>query len=119
MDTARRYHAIEPLALAVMARLRTETEKLGLSVVLPEPAEAAYRLEKDPASGAYSLLGEWRNARGHKQGSLVFHADGTFYVEHDIAQPHPVKKKWFVEVVHAWGKDNEIRAEARLLLMPE
>jgi len=119
MDAARRYQEIAPLAQAIMQRLAQEADKQGLPGPLPDPAEAAFRLEKDPASGGYSLIGEWRDARGHKQGGLVFHADGTFYVEHDIARPHPTKKRWFVEAVHAWGKDGDIRAEARLLPMPE
>lgn len=120
--TAERYAQIEGLADEILNRLQDETHKLGFGgseVTLKLPAEAVYRLERDPADGGYSLVGDWLDGKGMKQGSLLFHADGSFFVEQDIIKPHPVKKRWFVEAVNAWGRDADIRAEARLLPMPE
>ena len=98
-----------------------EVERLGFddaSVRLQPAAKADYYLEKDPASGEYTLVGDWLDKRGYKEGTLVFHADGSFFVEQNVVQPHPRKKKWFVEAINAWGKGDEIKAEARLMPMP-
>ena len=105
-------------AAAVCCALAEAAVRLGFApgaVAIGDPALARYRLERDPASGAESLVGEWRDARGQKQGNLVFHADGSFFVEYDVIRPHPKDPRWFVEAVEAWGRDPEIRAEARLL----
>lgn len=113
-----RVDGLAPLALAVCRALAEVVEGLGFapgSVAIGEPAAACYRLDRDPASGEDSLVGEWRDARGQKQGSLVFHADGSFFVEYDVIRAHPKDPRWFVEAVNAWGRDPEIRAEARLL----
>jgi hypothetical protein len=116
-----RYQAIEPLAQTIMLCLNEQVEKLGFEepIALSPISEADYRLDKDPADGEYSLIGEWRDAAGAKLGNLMFHADGSFYVEHDVVRNHPLKANWFVEAVHAWGKEDNIKAEARLLLLPE
>lgn len=109
-----------PLAHAICRALREEVEKLGFeadSVPIGDPDRAEYRLSRDPASGADSLLGEWRDSRGHKQGELTFHADGSFYAEYDVVRNHPSNGRWFVEAVNAWGRDREIRAEPRLMPM--
>ena len=119
--TAERYRQVEGLAHDILLCLVAEVAKLGFSEPpsLRPAAAADYRLERDPSNGEYSLVGEWRDVRGHKQGTLLFHADGTFYVEQDIVRNHPRKQHWFVEAVHAWGKGGEIRAEPRLLALPE
>jgi hypothetical protein len=117
-----RYAEIAELAERVMDRCQHEVDDLGFaepSLRLNQPSQASYALERDPASGDYSLVGAWFNNRGLKLGTLVFHADGSFFVEHDVVRPHPGRKQWFVEAVNAWGRDNDIRAEVRLLAMPE
>ncbi len=119
---ASRYAEIQALAESIGERFEQEVIKLGFeqqAVKLMSPAEANYYLEFDPGSGEYSLKGDWVDERGMKQGSLVFHADGSFFVEQDVVKAHPKKKNWFVEAVNAWGRDRDIRAEARLLPMPE
>jgi hypothetical protein len=119
---ASRYAEIQALAESIGERFEQEVMKLGFeqqAVKLMSPAEANYYLEFDPGSGEYSLKGDWVDERGMKQGSLVFHADGSFFVEQDVVKAHPKKKNWFVEAVNAWGRDSDIRAEARLLPMPE
>lgn len=119
MDVEQRYNSLSARIEQVMHRLRAEVDKLALADIhLQPPDSAAYRLEKDPASGEYSLIGEWRDARGNKQGNLLFHADGSFFVEYDIVQPHPKKPRWFIEAITAWGRNDTIKAEARLLPMP-
>ncbi len=102
--------------------LLQEVAKLGFDaqdVQLQSAHDARYYLELDPANGEYSLKGDWLDKRGMKQGGLVFHADGSFFVEQDVVKKHPKKSSWFVEAVNAWGRDLEIKAEARLLPMPE
>lgn len=121
-SVAVRFHKIEGLAKAVHQRLYDEIIKLGFSesdVNLKAPEEANYRLERDPSNSEYSLVGDWLNEQGSKLGMLLFHSDGSFFVEHDIIKPHPTKSDLFVEAVNAWGKGAVINAEARLLAMPE
>lgn len=110
--------AVGPLAAAICRALGAEVAKLGFPpgrVVIATPAQAQYRLDRDPASGTDSLVGVWRDAAGHKYGELLFHADGTFYAEHDVVQPHPLRDHWFVESVIAWGRGGTIKSEPRLL----
>jgi hypothetical protein len=117
-----RFYKIEELARDVYKRLKEEVTKLGFvesEVTLKTPEEASYRLERDPSNSEYSLVGDWLNEQGNKMGTLLFHADGSFFVEHDIIRPHPTKSDWFVEAVNAWGKDAMIKTEAKLLAMPK
>ncbi len=118
----RRYLAVRGLLDAVMQQLHETLQNEGFdpkAFALSPPEEALYRLEKDPSNGEYSLVGDWIGEHGNKLGSLLFHADGSFFVEHDVVQPHPSKRRWFVEAVNAWGKGGNIKAESRLLPMPE
>lgn len=117
-----RYAEVATIVSQIAGRLAEEIERLGFDasdVTLPTPDEAIYRLDRDPSDGSQSLVGVWRDERGMKQGELLFHADGTFFVEQDVALPHPSRRQWFVEAVNAWGKAGQIKAEARLLPMPE
>lgn len=119
---AARYLKIKSQAEEIVKRLRYEVAELGFDpqeITINSPTKAEYRLERDPSNGAYSLVGDWLDDRGMKIGSLLFHSDGSFFVEHDVIRPHPTKRRWFVEAVNAWGKDAEIKAEARLLPQPE
>jgi hypothetical protein len=121
-SVAVRFYKIEDLANNVHKQMYDEIVKLGFSksdITLKTPEEASYRLERDPSNSEYSLVGDWLNEQGRKLGMLLFHSDGSFFVEHDIIKPHPTKSDWFVEAVNAWGKDTVIKAEARLLAMPE
>jgi hypothetical protein len=121
-EVARRLADIQDLLQRIDERLRAELTKLGFAeaeLVLRSPAEAKYRLESDPLSQCHSLAGAWLDARGYQQGSLLFHADGSFFVEQDVIRNHPTRKGWFVEAVNAWGKGAEIKVEARLLPLPD
>lgn len=109
-----------PLAEAICRALREEVRKLGFNhqtIAIPGPDAATYRFDRDPASGTDSLVGEWRDPRGQRLGMLLFHADGSFFAEHDVIKLHPANPRWFVEAVNAWGRDHDIRAEPRLMPM--
>lgn len=116
-DTSQRLAELYGRAEAVCDRLRDEVVTVGLerNLVNPQVEEADYSLSRDPASGKDSLVGIWRDARGQKLGEMVFHADGSFFAEYDVICPHPKDMRWFVEAVTAWGRDNDIRTELRLL----
>jgi len=117
-----RFCKIEPLVDEIHGRLCGVVAALGFpvgQVELLKPGDAAYRLERDPYNSEFSLVGEWRDPQGMKLGNLLFHADGSFFVEQDIVKPHPCKRGWYVEAVNAWGRGDEIRAEPRLMRMPE
>jgi hypothetical protein len=106
------------LTQAVWTALSAEVDRLGfppgtVAVGLPDAAE--YRLERDPATGLDSLVGIWRDARGNKCGTLLIHADGSFFAEYDVIREHPQNDRWFVEAVTAWGRGDIIRSEPRLL----
>lgn len=119
---AQRYTELADLAAEIGCRLRDEVEKLGFdaeAVSLLAPDAASYRLERDPSDGSHSLAGQWRDQRGNLCGRLLFHADGSFFVEQDVVRPHPRQPRWFVEAVSAWGRDGQIKSEARLLPIPE
>lgn len=119
-DLNRSLENVRPRVYNICQVLRAETRRTGLDpdeVSISDPDTAAFRLERDPASGANALIGEWRDAAGNKVGSLVFHADGSFFVEHDVIRTHPTRPQWFVEAVTAWGRGGDIRSEARLLAM--
>jgi hypothetical protein len=121
-SVAVRFYKIETLANDVHKRLYDEVLKLGFAkseINLKSPEEANYRLERDPSNSEFSLVGDWINDQGSRLGTLLFHADGSFFVEHDIVMPHPSKPDWFVEAVNAWGKNAVIKAEPRLLAVPK
>lgn len=118
----RRLAEVEALATRIHGRLLEEVQRLGIDderAVLQVPADAVYRLDRDPYSGEQTLVGEWRDGRGIKHGELLFHADGSFMVEQDIGQVHPSRPNRFIEAVSAWGRGEDIKSEARLLPMPE
>jgi hypothetical protein len=109
---------LRPLGEQVCAVLETEYRKLGFT---PEQAlgvdfdALVFALKRDPFSQLDSLEGIWLDQRQQRLGSLVFHADGTFFAEYDVVKPHPVKSRWFVEAVTAWGQGSDVKSEARLL----
>jgi hypothetical protein len=116
-----RYREVRELADEIVRRLHGEVMKLGFAaseVRIRQPDEADFRLERDPSTSEYALVGDWFDEHGGRLGGLLFHADGSFYAEHDVVRPHPAKRCWFVEAVNAWGKGARIKSEARLLPMP-
>lgn len=104
---------------AVCARLVTEMYKLGfMPEQLPRTPvydQADMEPGKDPCSGGETLCVYWKNPRGRRIGEIRFHGDGSFYAEYDVVLPHPKDPRWFVEGVVAWGRDDTIKGEAKLL----
>jgi hypothetical protein len=117
-----RFKSVKGLAAEILSRMNDEVVKLGFEdgeVQLKTADEAAFGLERDPSNSLYSLVGYWMDKNCARQGCLLFHPDGSFYVEQDIVRPHPLKKRWFVEALNAWGRDGNIKVEPKLLPMPE
>lgn len=114
-----RIKSAQPQAAAVCAELNRQIIKLGFpedsaNVALDERMQ--YSLQRDTLTGQDSLLGVWMNpTSGYRQGSMLFHADGSFFAEYDVLQPHPTKRKWVVEAVTVWGKGDDIKGDPRLL----
>lgn len=69
----------------------------------------------DPASQMPGYKGVWRNARNERCGSITFNSDGSFFAEYDLFCPHPDDTRWFVEMVTAWGRGDDLRHEASLI----
>jgi len=119
-SVAFRYSKVRKLANSIVYKIKDELATQGFDNTVfnvDSADDAGYSLEKDPYDGQYSLKGEWLDERNGKLGSLLFHADGSFFVECDIIRPHPKKPKWFVEAINAWGKDESIKIDFKLLPM--
>lgn len=116
-----RIQQVRDISEKISAALVTEVLKLGLSAhcIDPDINRAKYTLSRDPGSGEDALIGIWRDQNGLKQGEILFHVDGSFYAEYDVISAHPEKPKWFVEGVIAWGRENLIKAEPKLLPVTE
>jgi len=103
----------------ICGRLAAEIGKLGFALEnfpkLPVYDQAGFTTPKDPYSGVESICGVWRNAQGYRVGEITFHGDGSFYAEYDVGMPHPTNHRFFVESITAWGRENVIKAEAKLL----
>ena len=109
----------KPLGDAICEHLILEIHKFDFNPEniqgLPVFEQAIFSTAKDTYSGLDSLIGVWKNREGYRQGEIKLHGDGSFYAEYDIALQHPKDARWFVEGVIAWGRDDVIRAEAKLL----
>lgn len=116
-DIKTRYEQVRELGVAVCDTLQQELGKMGLATdrINPRMESASFELSRDPASQEFSLIGTWRDKHGNKQGTILFHADGSFFAEYDVICEHPKRPGWFVEAVTAWGKGSQIKSEARLL----
>jgi hypothetical protein len=115
------------IGVNICERLRAEMNSLGFAneelIDYPYYHTASFVLTKDPYTGDFNLTGYWYNKRNKQRleriGRLQFNSDGSFYAEYDVVKPHPSKAEWFVEAVTAWGKEDAIKTEARLLPMSE
>lgn len=108
---------------AVCRRIVDVIAKLGFSepveIDLPRFEAAEFTLVTDPFTQSQDLVGYWYNTGRQRIGQIRFHGDGSCYAEYDVVQPHPAKKRFFVEAINAWGKEDDIRAEAKLLEIPQ
>jgi hypothetical protein len=117
-DLLVRVRLLRPLGEQVCAALETEYRKLGFAGehTLGVDFDAlVFELKRDPYSQQDSVEGTWLDRQRQRLGSLVFHADGSFFAEYDVVKSHPAKPRWFVEAVTAWGRGNEVKSEPRLL----
>ncbi len=107
----------------ICQRISEAIEKLGFSVqtpiVLPTFEEAEFRLILDPLAQDSNLEGYWYNEKRQRIGQIQFNSDGSFYAEYDVVQPHPSKKQFFVEGINAWGREDNMKTEAKLLELPQ
>ncbi len=107
----------------VCQRISENIAKLGFplktEIPLPDYATAEFSLITDPFTQSEDLVGYWYNAGKQRIGQIKFHGDGSFYAEYDVVQPHPNKKQFFVEAINAWGRQDNIKTEAKLLAIPE
>ena len=107
---------------AICKRIAENIAKLGFSlktnIELPNFDAAQFTLVTDPYTQHQDLVGFWYGQDKRRVGQIQFHGDGSFYAEYDVVQPHPSKRHYFVEAINAWGRDGNIKTEARLLDMP-
>ena len=108
---------------AVCQRMTENIVKLGFplqtDLSLPDFDAAVFSLVTDPFTQSRDLVGYWYNAGKQRIGQIKFHGDGSFYAEYDVVKPHPSKKQWFVEAINAWGRQDNIKTEAKLLETPQ
>lgn len=102
----------------ICAALLERIVKTGFSVadiVVPDFEKVEFSLQKDPYSADQGLIGHWYDSSRQKIGEIQFLGNGTIYAEYDVVKPHPGKPQWFVEAVSAWGQEESIKTEVRLL----
>jgi len=109
--------------LAVCKRIGENIAKLGFAneagIASPDYDSAEFSLVTDPYTQSQDLVGYWYNPGKQRIGQIKFHGDGSFYAEYDVVKPHPRKKQFFVEAINAWGQQDNIKTEAKLLDVPE
>ena len=88
------------------------------SLALPIYDQARFSLITDPYSQQQDLIADWLS-EGRRRGQIRLHHDGSFYAEYDVLQAHPRRPAIFIEAVHAWGREDVIKSEARLIDMPQ
>lgn len=120
MDLNEQINIRRDFGVSVCQRLTGEINKLGFEINAirdyPLYDNASYELTNDPYTGKSNLTGFWYDTRNQQRiGRIQFNSDDSFYAEFNIIKPHPQKPEWFVEMVTAWGKENAIKAEAKLL----
>ena len=108
---------LKELAERIVQALQREAERYTAIDAAPkiELAAAQFARVTDPATQQSGHEGIWRNARNERCGTLIFNGDGSFYAEYDLFCPHPHDARWFVEMVTAWGRGDDLRSEATLI----
>ena len=123
-DIRQHIEAKRAFGTAVCRRIIEAIAKLGFPlqtrIHLPDFDDAEFCLVTDPFTQNQDLVGYWYSAgKQQRIGQIKFHGDGSFYAEYDIIQPHPRNKSCFVEAINAWGKEDNIKTEAKLLDLPQ
>ena len=108
---------VRPLCEAAIDGMRQQLAKLALESEIEQLKldAAEFSFCADPSNGSQSLIGTWKDARGYYIGSIVVHADSSFFAEYGMAAPHPKKSGWFIDAITAWGRDGVVKSEPRLL----
>lgn len=108
---------LETLAGRIAQALQQEAERYTAPGSTPKIEQDALHFTQvtDPANQQPGYEGIWRNARNERCGTLTFNSDGSFYAEFDLFCPHPRDTRWFVEMVTAWGDDEMLRCEVKLI----
>lgn len=107
---------------AICRRIIDSLEKFGFAnadkLKAPVYDEARFCLVTDPFTQSQDLVGYWYDDRQQRIGQIRFHGDGSFYAEFDVFKPHPVKANFYIEAINAWGNQDNIKIEPKLLPMP-
>lgn len=108
---------VETAARRLVDTLRGEAIKFVPADRLPDIRLETLAMTQvtDPANGQPGYEGVWRNHLNERVGRLIFNSDGSYYGEYDLCVRHPSRPRWFIEAVTAWGRDGDLKAEARLL----
>lgn len=107
---------LQLLAGRIVRALRQEAASFSTVVAQQiELATVQFVRVTDPASQQPGFEGIWRNAHNERCGLLTINSNGSFYAEYDLFCPHPRDKRWFVEMVTAWGAGEILRCEATLI----
>lgn len=117
MTTAALPAELKALAMRIQAALQREAEKFSVTDAMPQIELDAVQFTciTDPFNCQPGYAGIWRNARNERCGSLTFNSDGSFFAEYDLFCPHPRDPRWFVEMVTAWGRGDDLTCEAQLI----
>lgn len=121
-DIAEQILAKREFGKLICQRITENIARLGFPLQTridpPDFDAAQFSLVIDPFTQSQDLVGFWYNTGKQRVGQIKFHGDGSFYAEYDVVQPHPSKKQWFVEAINAWGRQDNIKTEAKLLDVP-
>jgi hypothetical protein len=122
-EIAQQIAAKQAYGQAVCDNMAQCIAKLGfpedVNIKIPQFSEAEFSLLTDPYTQSRDLVGYWYDANKQRIGQIKFNCEDGFYAEYDVVLPHPRKKGFFVEAINAWGKQDNIRSEAKLLDIPQ
>ena len=108
---------LETVAQRIVIALRQEAEKYTALGASPRIELSGLQFTRviDPGNQLPGYEGVWRNSRNARCGALTFNSDNSFFAEYDLFCPHPRDTRWFVEMVTAWGRDETLRCEVKLI----
>ena len=108
---------LEALAERIVSALQKEAVNFTATGATPKIELAALQFTRviDPGNQLPGYEGVWRNARNDRCGTLTINSDNSFYAEYDLFCAHPRDSRWFVEMVAAWGREDMVRSEAKLI----
>jgi hypothetical protein len=112
----------QPQGERLLAALREKIAMLDLpgeDITIPPFESFRFKLEDDPYSGAHTLRAAFFPKQSYCIGFLLFHSDGSSFAEYHVMRPHPIRSQWFIEAVEAWGRDEAIKTDVRMAVMPQ